>query len=209
MAMSNKQPYTLDELAGATGLEPRTIRSYIERGLLPSAQARGRAAGYGEDHLRRLRVIQMIRRADPSLSLAQVRVRLQQLNDDDLASLARGVLSARILKAPEEEDHAADADEVDDEPEADAPGQALIGMSSDRPSHDLAGAERLVAALRMLTGAATRPPTSRFERCVRIAVTEDIVLSVRTDFSEIQVGAFREFADLLRDLLTRSDAISD
>jgi DNA-binding transcriptional MerR regulator len=209
MAMSDKRTYTLDALAEATGLEPRTIRSYIERGLLPNADARGRAAGYGEDHLHRLRVIQMIRRADPSLSLAQVRVRLQQLNDGDIASLAQGVLSARILKGPEDEDVAVDADEIDDEAEADAASQALIGMSADRPSHDLAGAERLVVALRKLTGATTRPTASRFERWVRIAVTEDIELSVRADFSEIQVGAFREFADLLRDLLTRSDAISD
>jgi DNA-binding transcriptional MerR regulator len=206
MAMSEKRTYTLEELASATGVEPRTIRSYIERGILPGAQARGRAAGYGEEHLRRLRVIHMIRRADRSLSLAQVRVRLHQLTEADMDSLAHGVLSASAVEPGD--GHGADqGGEVDDETEAGSSARALIGLSIERSSHDLAGAERLVLALRQLTRAATRPPTSRIEGWLRITVTEDIEFSVRAGFSEIQIGAFREFADLLRDLLTRPDAI--
>ena len=57
--MSDKTNYTLDELAAESGFEVRTIRSYIERGLLPSAQSRGRNATYLQAHLERLRVIKM------------------------------------------------------------------------------------------------------------------------------------------------------
>ena len=54
--MSNGS-YSLAELAGVTGLEERTIRSYIERGLLAGANARGRAASYSDEHLARLNII--------------------------------------------------------------------------------------------------------------------------------------------------------
>ena len=40
--------WTLEELATETGLAPRTIRSYIERGLLPGPATRGRGARYGD-----------------------------------------------------------------------------------------------------------------------------------------------------------------
>src|SRR5436853_1990161 len=86
--------YTLDELAEATGIEARTIRSYIERGLLPSAQSRGRATRYLADHMDRLRVIKMLRRAWPNLTLSDIRVRLQQLTPDNIRALGEGRISA-------------------------------------------------------------------------------------------------------------------
>src|SRR5438045_4009694 len=53
--------YSLSDLADATGIEARTIRSYTERGLLPGAEARGRAASYSKEHLSRLQVIRSLR----------------------------------------------------------------------------------------------------------------------------------------------------
>ncbi|HJT78754.1 MAG TPA: MerR family transcriptional regulator, partial [Gemmataceae bacterium] len=61
--------YSLTELSEACGIEPRTIRNYIERGLLPGAQSRGRGASYLAEHFNRLRVIQAMRRARPNISL--------------------------------------------------------------------------------------------------------------------------------------------
>ncbi len=66
--------YSLGDLANATGLEERTIRSYIERGLLPGAQARGRAATYSNEHLSRLRVILNLKRARPNIGLSEIRI---------------------------------------------------------------------------------------------------------------------------------------
>ena len=51
---------TLAKLAEETHIEPRTIRSYIERGLLPAAEARGRGASYYVEHLNRLRAFKEI-----------------------------------------------------------------------------------------------------------------------------------------------------
>ena len=55
---------------------------------------------------------------------------------------------------------------------------------------------------------AHQPLSSKIEARHRIAVTEDIELFSAAGFSDIQLGAFRELADLLRDLLTRTDAVS-
>ena len=52
-----EESLTLAKLAEQTSIEPRTIRSYIERGLLPGAQSRGRGAVYLAEHLNRLKVI--------------------------------------------------------------------------------------------------------------------------------------------------------
>src|SRR5882757_4789925 len=91
--------YSRSELADATGIEGRTIRSYIERGLLPGAEARGRAATYSEEHLSRLQVIRSLRRARPNIGLSEIRILLQGLNPEQIHGLASGsiIAAARTL----------------------------------------------------------------------------------------------------------------
>jgi DNA-binding transcriptional MerR regulator len=48
---------TIDELARESGATTRTIRSYQDRGLLPSPEIQGRTGYYSGDHLARLQVI--------------------------------------------------------------------------------------------------------------------------------------------------------
>jgi DNA-binding transcriptional MerR regulator len=203
----NTNTYTLDELAAETGIEPRTIRSYIERGLLPSAQSRGRAASYLPDHLDRLRVIKTLRRAWPNLTLAEIRIRLQQLTPENIRARADGRIAAQPVTAvagSRDEMKLLDEDDLDEE-EIDR--EEGISPRLDLPVAQLAGAQRLVHALRNVTGFVTAGPASKAETSQRIAVTEDIELSVRGGFSPAQLTAFRELADLLRDALTRADAI--
>lgn len=49
--------YRIEDLAHASGATVRTIRSYQDRGLLPTPERRGRANMYGQTHLTRLRQI--------------------------------------------------------------------------------------------------------------------------------------------------------
>lgn len=51
------ETYTIDELARVAGATVRNVRAYLERGLLPPAGRRKRAAIYSDIHLARLRVI--------------------------------------------------------------------------------------------------------------------------------------------------------
>jgi len=192
---------TLSELAVETGIEPRTIRSYIERGLLPGAQSRGRGATYSQEHLARLRLIQAVRRARPTITLGELRIHLQQLTPAQIQGIAGGSVTATT----------------------DSPGQAAVeqvdneGIASDDESPritdwgdaaaKLTGPERLVRLLRDASQFAPRALASRVERWHRIVVTADIELNVRAEFSSEQVLAFQELADLLRHLLQNPGAI--
>ena len=73
---------------------PGRFRSYIERGLLPGAQTRGRAASYSAEHLSRLEVIKSLRRARPNITLSEIRIFLQGLNPEQIRALAGGSITA-------------------------------------------------------------------------------------------------------------------
>jgi DNA-binding transcriptional MerR regulator len=49
--------YTIEKLAEVAGVSKRKIRFYIQKGLLPSPEGKGRGAYYTDNHLRRLRKI--------------------------------------------------------------------------------------------------------------------------------------------------------
>lgn len=53
--------YSLQELAQYSGVEARTIRSWIQQGLLPGPDARGRAAAYPASTLTRLLAVKAMR----------------------------------------------------------------------------------------------------------------------------------------------------
>jgi DNA-binding transcriptional MerR regulator len=81
---------SLQELADQSGVEPRTIRSYVERGLLPGPETLGRGARYPAEVLDRLRVMQLLRDANRDLTLDQIRVLLQSLSPALVADIASG-----------------------------------------------------------------------------------------------------------------------
>jgi len=93
MGDSSANPtYTLDQLAKASGILERTIRSYIARGLLPPPEGRGRAANYGPEHLVRLKFIQAVRiAAHPyELPLAKIEELLRTMPPEQVARVASG-----------------------------------------------------------------------------------------------------------------------
>ena len=53
----------LDELAKAAGISPRTVRYYVQRGLLPAPAFRGKDTAYGHEHLVRLHAIKRLQEA--------------------------------------------------------------------------------------------------------------------------------------------------
>ena len=76
----------LARLSDEAGVSQRTIRYYIQQGLLPHP-GRGRGAHYHHGHLDRLSLIRQWQ-DEHDLSLAQIRRRLSQMPDDDIARLA-------------------------------------------------------------------------------------------------------------------------
>lgn len=101
--MAQKQ-YSLDEICQLLGLSPRTVRYYIQEGLVDRPEGQKRGAYYLETHLRQLRQIQEWQGAGYSLE----RIRQMQAQGaspaDTLLSLAprRGDIQvvSRIHIAP-------------------------------------------------------------------------------------------------------------
>jgi DNA-binding transcriptional MerR regulator len=86
--------YDLPELASAADVTQRTIRYYVQQGLLPAPDPRGPATRYDERHLERLRLIKLLQREH--LPLAEIRRRLERMNDDEV----RSALNAAAKAAP-------------------------------------------------------------------------------------------------------------
>ena len=55
--------YKLEELAREGGTSPRTVRYYVQRGLLPAPAFKGKDTGYAREHLVRLRAIKRLQEA--------------------------------------------------------------------------------------------------------------------------------------------------
>ncbi|MCL2918270.1 MerR family transcriptional regulator [Shewanella litorisediminis] len=62
-----EQQYGINELAGVTGIPVRTIRFYLQKGLLTAPHGAGRGAWYDNHHLEQLIKLQMWQAAGLSL----------------------------------------------------------------------------------------------------------------------------------------------
>lgn len=80
--------YKLDELAEASGVAARTVRYYVQRGLLPAPDFRGSQTTYDDDHLVRLRAIKRLQ--DERLSLDEIEARLAHASRGEIAAIADG-----------------------------------------------------------------------------------------------------------------------
>src|SRR5262245_7516590 len=72
--MESEARYGIEELSDLGGVSRRTVRFYIQEGLLPTPLGVGRGRHYGEEHLRRLvRVREM---QEQGLTLAEIHEKL-------------------------------------------------------------------------------------------------------------------------------------
>ncbi len=83
-------PLSLADLCDAADVTPRTVRYYIQQGLLPAADGAGQSASYNPTHLTRLRIVKVLQ--GRHLPLAEIRARLEALTEEE----------ARELLTPEE-----------------------------------------------------------------------------------------------------------
>lgn len=92
-----RDTFSLQDLADGTGIEPRTIRSYVERGLVAGPDSMGRGARYPRETFDRLRVLQLLRDANRDVTLDQLRVLLHSLSPTQLRAIADGTLRIGAL----------------------------------------------------------------------------------------------------------------
>ncbi|HXG71604.1 MAG TPA: MerR family transcriptional regulator [Gemmatimonadaceae bacterium] len=83
--------FDLSQLADRAGVSPRTVRYYIQQGLLPSPESKGPGAHYRNEHLDRLQIIKRLQQ--DHLPLAEIRRMLEEAEGDP-----RGMRA--LLQAP-------------------------------------------------------------------------------------------------------------
>src|SRR5262245_64893468 len=74
--------FKLEELAREADVSPRTVRYYVQRGLLPAPAFRGRDTVYTEDHLSRLKAIRKLQ--DQYLPLDAIAAEMAQKRPDEI-----------------------------------------------------------------------------------------------------------------------------
>jgi DNA-binding transcriptional MerR regulator len=166
--------YTLSELAKLSAVSARTVRYYIQSGLLPAPVGAGPAARYTEAHLDRLRLIRKLQSSH--LPLAEIRRRIESIPDDRIAAVA---------------------DSVADEPPADSALDYISGLLRPAP------AARAAFVAETPPAAAAAAPTTEPERAQweRISLDPDIEIHVRRPLSRIQNKRVERLISIARQLL--------
>ena len=196
--------YTLEELAELTGITARTIRSYIEKGLLPGPGSTGPKARYSDQHLDKLKTILHLKQGPGlNLDLGDIRQLLMTVSDQALREVntqeqARGEslndtrsvleyirrVAGEAPEAPRSVRRAQSAQSAMPQPEP--------------PSGPLT---ELVEGLKYLTRDRTVRRRARSEGWRRIEVTPDIEINVRASLPHADIRQIEHIADHLRTLL--------
>ena len=76
---------TLEDLATHIGLPLRTLRYYIQEGILQGPDTRGKYASYSQQHLDRLELIQRLKRL--RLPLQEIRQLLENMSPEEVSTV--------------------------------------------------------------------------------------------------------------------------
>lgn len=166
---------TLSSLCDRAKVSTRTVRYYIQQGLLPPPERGGPGATYSPGHLDRLQLIRRLK--DQHLPLAKIRRRLAGLSDQDIRTMLAGPTLPEATSA---------ADYV----------QAVLRKTRASPA-SRQPARRSKAAAPTQTTATTR---STWERHV---ITEDIELHIRRPLSRDQDRRTRTLLETARNLFSK------
>lgn len=94
------KPLTLEDLAIKTGLSLRTLRFYMQEGLLQGPETHGKYASYSPEHLARLKMIQRLK--DLHLPLQEIRELLNNMTSDDVSQMLgyQSVIMNKLMDSP-------------------------------------------------------------------------------------------------------------
>lgn len=208
------ESFDLNELSLAAGVTPRTIRYYVQQGLLPSPGTRGPGTRYDRAHLDRLQIIRRLQREH--LPLAEIRKRLEALDDegvrdalaasiDQTAAESSALDYVRELLSRQAARHAGDVDLAAPAPMAASHEPSTKSRSAPRSSSMLGS---VLSRMRYLDPPAEPSQTvqayqtARSTRSTweRIPLAPDVELHVRRPLSREQNRQVERLLEAARDL---------
>lgn len=193
---------SLSDLAAASGIEARTIRSWVAQGLLPAPLNRGPAARYPADTLERVLAIRAMRDV-LGMPLAEIRKELLVAGPDQIRGYASRAPGSALEASP---------------PPAASSALDYISALRSRPRGASKLAPPAVAPIaapplqgfdalehRLGQGRAEPARKARAEEWLRIPITPDVELTVRAPLDAEQRVRLERCADLIRDILLGRD----
>jgi DNA-binding transcriptional MerR regulator len=218
--------YSLQQLANLVGIEPRTIRSYIQQGLLHGPESRGRNASYDAAHLEKLQTIKQLR-DHYGLSLKEIRETMWMGNqdlylestmsaelDEDMDGVAASPPSESALDYVRSLKERQVYGPQEGEPERASQlrrlrqqstgqrqgGRGPRGRGSALSSRN-APLEHLLERLRESLDDKTLRRSSRVEAWLHVKVLPELMLAVRGHYTADQIALVEQIADCMRQIL--------
>jgi DNA-binding transcriptional MerR regulator len=207
--------YTLKELSACLGIEPRTIRSYIQQGLLRGPLTQGRNARYDGHHLKRLRVIKRLK-DEYGLQLSEIRRILLTAGDDEqsIEALASRKEAESFPSQPESPlstlayiqrvkgrgsavDHSSPPLSSIKQDESSKLGHLFKHISTNENSP----IGNVLSVLKHGTGKDKVGRNCRGKEWVHIEITPDIVLMVRGAFGLSDIALLEQASDFIRHII--------
>jgi DNA-binding transcriptional MerR regulator len=197
---------TLAELSERSGVEIRTLRSWMAQGVVPGAEKVGRNARYALDALTRAKAARALREIY-GLSLSEIRQDLLTADAariEAYAAMVGGPGAAPQAEAAPPPQAASAADYLRDLRRSGAlgAGASPAPLTARAPAPPSASRlAQLAEALEKIAGARPSRRKARGDVRVHIPVTPDLELTLRGDHTPEDIARFEQIADLLRTLL--------
>jgi DNA-binding transcriptional MerR regulator len=213
---------SLTELAERSGVETRTLRSWIAQGVVPGPETVGRNARYSPAALTRARAAKAMRDLY-NMSLPAIRQDLLTADDARIESYAamagpetesaQGEPTTPAIRPPSgtsAADYLHNLRRVgvfgSDAPASASPKAGVNVRPEPPPAVSVQQKDsrliRLAEALERIAGARPARRKARAEVRLHIPITPDIELTIRGDQTSEEIARFEQIADLLRALLT-------
>ena len=169
--------FDLAQLCEAADVTPRTVRYYVQQGLLPAPETRGPGAHYHEGHLARLRLIKRLQREH--LPLGEIRTRVAKLSDEDVESLLKAAPSKR---------------------DPSALGYIREVLAGGSPTRRVAAPSVTLGRLSLGARESPPPPQPARSNWERMTLTPDIELHIRRPLTREQNRSVERLLEFAREL---------
>jgi len=197
--------FWISELAERTGVSTRTIRYYIEEGLLPQPEVQGKYAVFNEDYLIRLNLIKYLK--DAYLPLKEIKRQLDSLMVPEMRDLVRKFEKdpSRALAGlgiyPAEKNNVMALDFIESAPKTDS-AQDYIKRALNRQPAAIREPEMKFNAP---TPAPKQSPAVSAENWQRVELAPGVELNIRQPQNANRRNQVEELITFARKLFKRED----
>ncbi len=184
-------------------MHPRTIRSYIEQGLLRGPEIGGRGARYTDYHVQRLQAIRVLKDYR-GLPLPEVRRRLMSMSGLELVAIAQEAAVAEAPISPANTQSALDylrSIKPRDQREPQSPSIASVPAPQLQSPSAPTPVDMLLGQLDRLAARSKPQRRARGVEWISIAVTPDVEFRVRGPQKADDLARWERIADHLREIL--------